>query len=214
MGGAGEAFRKPGHDNALLDRTHETAAFSDDENVKLQEFTDLCADIESQIAYLPGLACLNFPNAIQPIVEKVPSSLHRRWEKEIAKHYEENAGAYPGFVVFSKVVQNQAKIKSNPNVHIGAKLMPFLTMTTNVLPTNNDSQQPSSERESIKRCPFHERVGHSLEECIAFRAKTLDEKTEWISNNRLCYRCFSRDHQAHSCKSSAQRKTADDCPEE
>ena len=26
---------------------HETAAFSDDENVKLQEFADLCADIDS-----------------------------------------------------------------------------------------------------------------------------------------------------------------------
>ena len=109
--------------NALLERMHETAAFSDNEKVKLQEFTDLCADIESQIAYLPGLACLNFPNAIQPIVEKLPSSLHRRWE-EIAKHYKENAGAYPGFIVFSKVDQNQAKIKNNPNVHIGTKLMP------------------------------------------------------------------------------------------
>ena len=98
--------------NALLERMHETAAFSDNENVKLQEFADLCAVIESQIAYLPGLACLNFPNAIQPIVEKLPSSLHRRWEKDIAKHYEENAGAYPGFVVFSKIVQNQAKIKT------------------------------------------------------------------------------------------------------
>ena len=58
--------------NALLERMHETAAFSDDENVKLQEFADLCVDIESQVAYLPGLACLNFPNAIQPIVEKLP----------------------------------------------------------------------------------------------------------------------------------------------
>lgn len=67
--------------NALLERMHETAAFSDEENVKLQEFADLCADIESQIAYLPGLACLNFPNVIQPIVEKLPPSLRRRWEK-------------------------------------------------------------------------------------------------------------------------------------
>lgn len=159
--------------NAILARMHETAAFSDNENVKLQEFADLCADIESQIAHLPGLACLNFPNAIQPIVEKLPSSLHRRWEKEIAKHYEENAGAYPGFVVFSKVVQNQAKLKNNPNVHLGAKLMPVLTLTTNALPANNDLQPPSRERESIKRCHFHERAGHSLEECMAFRAKTF-----------------------------------------
>ena len=78
--------------NALLEHIHKTAAFSDDKNIKLQEFTDICADKESQIAYLPGLVCLNFPNAIQPIVAKLLSSLCRRWKKEIAKHYEENTG--------------------------------------------------------------------------------------------------------------------------
>lgn len=197
--------------NTLLERMHKTAVFSDDENIKLQESADLCADVESQIAYLPGLACLNFPNAIQPIVEKLPSSLRKRWEKKIARHYEENAGTYPGFVVFSKVVQNQAKIKNNPNVHIGAKLMPVLTLTTNTLPANNDLQSPSrGKQNTVKRCLFHERAGHSLEECIAFRAKTFDEKTEWIANNRLCYRCFSRDHQAHACQSPVKCSTCGD----
>ena len=188
--------------NALLERMHETAAFSDDENVKLQEFADLCADIECQVAYLPGLACLNFPNAIQPIVKKLPPSLRKRWEKEITKHYEKNAGAYPGFVVFSKVIQNQAKIKNNPNIRIGAKLMPVLTLTTNALSANNDLQSPSTsggKESAVKRCSFHDRAGHGLEECIAFRAKSFNEKTEWISNNRLCYRCFSWEHQAQRC---------------
>lgn len=192
--------------NALLERMHETAGFSDDENVKLQEFADLCANIESQVAYLPGLACLNFPNAIQPIVKKLPPSLRKRWEKEIAKHYEKNAGAYPGFVVFSKVIQNQAKIKNNPNIHIGAKLMPVLTLTTNALSADNDLQSTSGGKEStVKRCPFHDRAGHGLEECIAFRAKSFNEKTEWISNNRLCYRCFSREHQAQRCGKKIRR---------
>ena len=179
--------------NALQERMHETAAFSDDENVKLQEFADLCADIESQVAYLPGLACLNYPNVIQPIVEKLLPSLRKRWEKEIAKHYEKNAGAYPGFVVFSKVIQNQAKIKNSPNICIGAKLMPVLTLTTNALSADNDLQSPSpsgGKESTVKRCLFHDRAG---------RAKSFDEKTEWISNNRLCYWCFSREHQAQRC---------------
>ena len=34
---------------------------------------------------------------------------------------------------------------------------------------------------------------------IAFRAKSFNEKTDWISNNRLYYRCFSREHQARGC---------------
>ena len=100
----------------LLERMDKTAAFIDGENAKLQEFADLCADVESQISYLPGLACLNFPNAIQPIAEKLPVSLRQKWEKEITKHSEKNGGEYPGFHIFSKVVQDQARIKNNPNI--------------------------------------------------------------------------------------------------
>ena len=67
--------------NALLERMHKTASFGENENTKLQEFADLCADVESQVAHLPGLQCLNFPNAVQPIAEKLPSSLRGKWEK-------------------------------------------------------------------------------------------------------------------------------------
>jgi len=117
----------------------------------------------------------------------------RRWQKEISRHYEENAGAYPGFVVFSKVIQNQARIKNNPDVRIGAKVMPILTLTTNTLAANSDLQSlspPKRKESTVKGCPFHKRAGHSLEECIAFRVKTFDERIEWILNNGLCFRCF------------------------
>ncbi|CAH3186031.1 unnamed protein product [Porites lobata] len=76
---------------------HALAAFRESENDKLQEFADLCADVTSQISCLPGLACLNFPNAIQPIAGKLPPSLRGKWEKELAKFSENNGDAYPGF---------------------------------------------------------------------------------------------------------------------
>ena len=80
--------------------------------------------------------------------------------------------------------------------------MPVLTLTTNALSADNDlqSQSTSGGKEStVKQCPFHDRAGHRLEECIAFRAKSFNEKTKWILNNRLCYGCFSREHQAQRC---------------
>lgn len=66
----------------LLERMDKTAAFNDGENEKLQEFADLCADVESQMSYLTGLACLNFPLAVQPIAENLPVSLRPKWEKD------------------------------------------------------------------------------------------------------------------------------------
>ena len=50
----------------------------------LEECADLCADVTRQIFCLPGLACLNSPDAIQPIAAKLPPSLRGKWEKEIA----------------------------------------------------------------------------------------------------------------------------------
>ena len=107
--------------NALLDRMHTTASFNENENKKLQEFADLCEDVESQVAYLPGLACLNYPNAIQPIADKLPPPLRGKWEKQVAKYSDRNGGAYPSFSLFSQLVQNHARVKNDPNIHIGAK---------------------------------------------------------------------------------------------
>ena len=202
----------------LLERMDKTAAFIDGENAKLQEFADLCADVESQMSYLPGLACLDFPNAIQPIAEKLPVSLRHKWEKEITKHSEKNGGEYPGFHIFSKVVQDQARIKNNPNILAVNKRTPATPTPPNRREKERSNQvlkidaqppiQPNpltkKEGEKIKRCPFHGLTGHTLEECSAFRAKSLDERTEWLREAGLCYRCLSRGHTASSCKESIE----------
>ena len=90
--------------NALLERLRSTAAFSEHEHVKLQRFADLCADIESQVTFLPGLECLDYPSAIQPIAEKLPKSIRAKWEKEISNYSDSHRGMYPPFSRFSKTV--------------------------------------------------------------------------------------------------------------
>ena len=44
--------------NTLLERLRNAATFGEHDNDNLQQFADLCADVEGQVAYLPGLACL------------------------------------------------------------------------------------------------------------------------------------------------------------
>jgi hypothetical protein len=50
--------------NAFLTRLRESAKFGEYEKKKLEAFSDLCSDVISQVSQLPGLACLNYPNAI------------------------------------------------------------------------------------------------------------------------------------------------------
>ena len=145
--------------------------------------------MSSQIFCLLGLACLNFPNAIQPIAAKLPPSLRGKWEKEIIKFSENNGDAYPSFNLFSELIQKHARIKNSRSINIGAKFAnPHIQSPSRAgqskkpLKTNanpNDKDVPARERGS-KRCLFHDRKGHSLEECKAFASKTLEEKTEWF----------------------------------
>ena len=63
---------------ALLERLSTTAGFSEKDGARLQKLADLCADVDCQLTYLPCLACLNYPIAMRPIIEKLPASLRSK----------------------------------------------------------------------------------------------------------------------------------------
>ena len=66
-------------------------------------------------------------------------------------------------------------------------------------------EKPLKKRETkTKHCPYHERDGHHLQGCKAFSAKPLEERTEWIKDARLCFRCFSPNHVASRCNTPVQ----------
>ncbi|XP_028512827.1 uncharacterized protein LOC114574445 [Exaiptasia diaphana] len=98
--------------NVLLERLHYAANFDENDKRKLQEFSDICADVDSQIESLPGLACLNFPIAISPIVQRMPRSLRAKWDKEVAQFAEENNDAYPKFHNLAKIVEKQSIMRN------------------------------------------------------------------------------------------------------
>ncbi|KAK3727498.1 hypothetical protein QZH41_018364 [Actinostola sp. cb2023] len=194
--------------NALLERLHESATFTGNDNIRLQEFADICADVDSQIDCLPGLACLNFPNAIVPITEKMPSSLRGKWEKEVVRYAEKNQDAYPGFHALTRIVQEQARLKNHPNIVAGT--MKRRTDQRRTLATNfSQSSSPfvaatkDHSDDGKKHCLFHDRDGHNLTECHAFKSRSLEEKTDWIQKAGLCFLCLSKDHRAKECKLKA-----------
>ena len=209
--------------NSLLERLHDVATFSEHECDNLQQFANLCADIDSQVTFLPGLACLNYPSAIQPIVEKLPKFIRAKWEKEIANYSDNNRGTYPPFSKFPKIVQEQAKIKNNPNILAGKGVNPAqvpppkplrnrrsfktdvrLPSENKEVPRKEKKEDPGKGETRSKHCLYHGRSGHNLTKCKAFSPKTLEERTQWIMDARLCFRCFSNAHIASECNTPTQ----------
>ena len=64
--------------------------------------SDLCADVDSQLDFLPRIECLNYLTTIGPIVKNLPHSLHSNRVVQYAENYD---NAYPSFKDFSTVVQ-------------------------------------------------------------------------------------------------------------
>ena len=65
-----------------------------------------------------------------------------------------------------------------------------------------DLRDTSSLKE--KYCPFHDRKGHDLARCFAFAKKPFEEKTQWITEAKLCFRCLTDQHIAMECKADIQ----------
>ena len=188
--------------NALLERLTQTAKFSEKDLQGLQTFADLCGDVDSQLAHLPGLSCLNYPNV------RLPIFLRSKWEKEIVKYAAKNHDTYPDFHVFAYMVQGEARKKNHPNVQASG----VQTTTHGERPSKKAAKDnPTSTRRVLKtntgkeeanRRKFHNRDGHTLMECKAFNAMTREEKTDWISREKLCFRCVEPNHVAKECKTS------------
>ena len=184
--------------NTFISRLQETAEFDERNLSKLQTFSDLCADVESQIDQLPNLACLNYPNTLRPIVNKLPTSIREKWEKEVANFAEKNNDRYPSFSSFAQLIEKHSRIKNHPNI---------LAMNQ---PPKQNSPKPktvltttiSSGQKEVKNCPFHERKGHTLTECKVFSGKPLQERTNWLKSTGLCFRCLSPTHRARECKAN------------
>ncbi|XP_048576716.1 uncharacterized protein LOC116603307 [Nematostella vectensis] len=209
--------------SSLLERLKNAARFSENQPEKLQQFADLCADVESQVAQLPGLACLNFANAMQPVIDKLPKSICAKWEKEIANFSDANGGVYPPFERFAKIIQGQANIKNNANVlaskatttevtpssaHAPRPRREQRTFKTNAQPQRKGREGP--ENKKVNRCPYHERDGHTLAECKTFAAKTVSERKKWLTDATLCYRCLDPSHFARDCRAPIQCATCGD----
>ena len=122
---------------------------------------------------------------MQPINEKLPQFIRAKWEKEIAYHSNSNGEVYPPFSRFSKIVREQARIKNDRKVLASKAANP--TQVSVLKPrkekkTLKTETQTTAGKDSIGL--YHERDRHDLQECKAFSAKPLEERTGRIKDGR------------------------------
>jgi hypothetical protein len=162
----------------LLTRLQESARFGEYDKKKLQTFSDLCSDVVSQVSQLPGLACLDYPNAFRPILDNLLESLCNRWDKQVVEFTLKNEDAYPDFTVFASMIEKQSLFKNHPNVTAFEKrgkgdrrkpfIPPFIPPEDPLHTVLAGEAKTEDEEVKEKHCPFHKCIGHTLSECKSF----------------------------------------------
>ena len=115
--------------STLMKGLLKTANFGEKGSKKLKVFADACSEVYNQLESLPGLACMNYPSAMRPILEKLLSSLRSKWEK-VASYAEEHNNAYPGFHHFTMIVRKQAMLQNHPNILASYAIVPKKNINT------------------------------------------------------------------------------------
>lgn len=156
-------------------------------------------------------------------MEKLPYNLQERWITYGSKYKEDYRVAFPPFAVFSRFVEQQAKIKNDPSFSI-SPLSSHVTAKTERparyssrgsvavhktdIPAQSSGLQtspvPTKMEEPDRQCPIHKKP-HPLKKCKLFRNKSLEERKSYLRDNRICYRCCgSTQHMAKDCKTTVK----------
>lgn len=212
-------------ENALFKRLDSFPRLSAKDNVKLRELSDLLMELlaAKDDGYLPGLAYLDTPRGIKPIVEKLPPGLQEKWLTTGSRFKEQHRVTFPPSSFFVDFINIQAKARNDPSFALSSnsqsyskgektplKQSGFKTAVsvhkTDVSATVDADTTSATDTEKkdidpARYCPVHKKT-HPLEKCRSFRMKTLLERKDILKEHKRCYKCCAPNHLARVCQTT------------
>ena len=191
--------------NSFLSRLRSWPRITGTDTTGLRNFVDYLQQCISAKANLKGLHILDGEAEIVDMTRKLPVWLARDWSRKAAAYRKKNE-EFPSFTDFVDFLVNEDEMAHDPCVRALHK--PDTTRGLN----RGTSFAAESDRttglgSSFGACAFC-REKHHILNCTKFKIKALEFRKGFIRDNRLCYACLGRNHQARDCKN---RRTCDIC---
>ena len=196
----------------IIQKLNNFPKFRLGERSKILDFADLCADTSAQMSDLPGLNVLHYPHILQPILQKLPPIIHNEWRKRVMQYKASNK-TYPQFSMFAKFIMEKARMYNDPELYplaeTGLNNKPSTTTSSHKAPLRvmvTKGPLPMQEKTSTPcsaKCLFHDKPGHNLTECVAFRRMPMKERKEFCMQKGLCFKC-GQNHRAKECQTQVR----------
>ena len=170
---------------------------------KLFDLSDILSEVEGlkrDPKYSTTLSYFDAAVGVNPIIRKLPHNLQEKWTTCATNYKRKHQVPFPPFSVFAEFVHNQSVIRNDPSFCFEDAVH---QKPAGALHVQNKKEVLVRKTEVGSRCPIH-KTEHPLEKCRSFREMSFRDKRNILSDNKLCFRCFSSDHVARECKSSVE----------
>ncbi|XP_052062914.1 uncharacterized protein LOC127702663 [Mytilus californianus] len=196
---------------SLTSKLAKFPTLTNKDNARLYELSDILSEIEYHKEN-PKLGCLlayfDSPSGINPVIEKLPYGLQEKWITRASRYKSNHGVAFPPFTELSAFISEISRIKNDPGFIFGSKVTPntkgaaprFTSYPKTKVGTHKTAvEQQSGDASKQGLCILHN-TKHSLNECRAFRAKSIEERKGLLKQNNVCYKCCdSTTHRSREC---------------
>nr|XP_034311144.1 uncharacterized protein LOC117684166 [Crassostrea gigas] len=178
---------------------------------KLYALHDLLTEVETVknlSEYSTIFFYLDSSLGVKPIIQKLSKQIQEKWVTRATNYKKQHAVLFPPFAEFVKFIEEMSIIRNDPG------LMYEIPKETNLVQksvnknrlvyvtTRKTDISAGNSRNSSHLCLIHNGSKHTINECIAFRSRSLENKKAILHNHNLCLKCCeTSDHFAARCKS-------------
>ena len=196
-----------------------------DDGPALKCFSFFLTKCNNAMKTITHMTVLNHPPNMQSIVQKLPNNLQTKWRENVVKDRRKD-GKIAGFgdltkfveyatesandPIYSKDALSNAKSKAGPasnftnyNQKLPTSRPKSTSFATNLeAPTESPSSQGagySRQNAATPGCSLCHK-SHDLEECEAFRKKSVGKRKSFLTEKFLCFGCYGGNHLSRSCR--------------
>ena len=154
----------------------------------MEDLLSLCRVILANMNRCPDLKYFDLQDGQRDIWSKMPEKFLNKWRREVNLS-QNKYDSLPSFEQLVSSVSNFIDEHSNPC---------FLSTETKIFKTLHTEIKQKGNQQS---CAYHNMSSHSLSECHAFKNLPVDDRRQFVADEKLCFICFGT-HRAQDCSSN------------
>ena len=171
----------------------------------LRHYVDYLKQCLSAKSTLRGLSILDAESENIDMAKRLPMWLSRRWSRKVS-NYREEYNDSPSFEIFVSFLAKEDKMAHDP-VARALQRSETTKKASRGLSFASEGSRPTGIGSNFGACAFCKEI-HSILTCTKFRIKSWAFRIQYVKDNRLCFACLNKGHQARDCRS---RKVCEFC---